>query len=507
MNLIIGSAAVFFLIYFVLNFKFRLYEKIYDCEKLSHKAALALTAAVCFVGSFVIFKYLKADNIIYPYEGSLFSMNAYEQMFDAFFKHQLNIDIIPDEMLSRLQNPYDWGERNLYSFAYLWDRVYFNNTYYSYFGIAPVILIYFPFYFITGKVPAAPTVCFILSVVAITAILFLVVKLHKIFLKEVNLALLIFSVLAVETGSLIFMSQSSADSYYIAVSSGITFLALFLMFTFYAYDEEKVSKKCLYFALSGISLVFLVMSRPNLALYFLIAVPIYISVIFSKDFKLSQKHGQVISFAIPVIIGAAFVMWYNYARFGSVFEFGAKYQLTVYDVSKYAFSTALIMPAFYYYFFQSPEFTSEFPYLDIPFYRLTDINTYVYLTSTIGLLSFPSVWGAACMPASLMSKKTDKTKKAVLILSVICIIVMAVFDMCFAGVNIRYLSDIALIGVLFTSVMLCEFYDLFSQGSKKIKFAVHCAMSVMLILSFALGTFLIICNERNNLLNLAQINY
>lgn len=507
MNLVIGSAVIFFVIYFFISYRFELYDKIYDPKKLSHKAVLCFTAAVCFMISIVVFKYLKVENLNYPYDYSLFSMNAYEQMFDAFFKHQLNIDIVPDEMLSQLQNPYDWGERNLYSFSYLWDRVYFDNTYYSYFGIAPVILIYFPFYFITGKVPAAPTVCFILSLVAITAIAFLVIKLHKIFMKELNLALLAFSILAVEAGSLILMSQSSADSYYIAVSSGITFLALFLLFTFCAYDEEKVSKKCLFFALSGISLVFLVMSRPNLALYFLIAVPVYFSVILSKDFKLSQKLRQVVSFAVPVIIGAAFVMWYNYARFGSVFEFGAKYQLTVYDVSKYAFNMALVAPAFYYYFFQNPEFTAEFPFLDIPFYRLTNINTYIYLTSTIGLLSFPSVWGVACMPASLLSKKTDKAKKSILVLALICVIVMAVFDMCFAGVNIRYLADIALIGVLLSSVMLCDFYALFSKSSKITKTAVHSLLSLMLILSFALGALMIIRNERDNLLNLTQINY
>ena len=502
MSPIITASVIVLIIYSAFNFKFKLYNKLYDRHNVRHKICLFFTLFISLCASFTVFAYLSTENLEYPYPYTLFSMNAYEQMFDALFNHQLNIDVAPDELLSRLDNPYDWSERLMYSFNYLWDRVYFDDKYFSYFGIAPVLLIYFPFYFISGKVPAPQTVCFILSIIAIIAIFFLVIKLYKIFVEKVNLSLLIFSILAAEAGSLILMSQSSADQYYIAVSSAIAFLALFLLFTFYAYDAKKTGLKCLFFALSGISLVFLVMSRPNIALYFLIAVPIYFSVLFSKNYKPSQKVKQVLAFAVPVIIGAVFVMWYNYARFGSVFEFGAKYQLTVYDVSKYTFNLSLVLPALYYYFLQLPEFTNVFPYFDIPFYKLSSINTYVYLTSTIGMLSFPSVWGAACLPVSLGNKRADKTKKAVLILSLICVVIMAVFDMCFAGVNIRYLSDIALVSVLFTSVMLCMFTDAFSKNSDIIKFAVHNLVSILLFLSIVLGCCLTVCNERNNLINL-----
>ena len=502
MTLFVSITAVLFVVFLICSYKFKLYNKLYNPKNLSHNICIALTAGFCAVISFVIYHFLATGSFNYPYEYPLSNMNAYEQMFDALMKHQLNIDITPDPMLEKLNNPYDWDERSLYSFFYLWDRAYFGGKYYSYFGIAPILLIYFPFYFLSGKVPSAQTVCLIFALISVFAIALLVVKTHKVFLKKVNLSLLILSILATETGSLIFMTQASADFYYIAVASGITFLALFLLFSLCAYDAKKISEKCLYFSLSGLSLVFLVMSRPNLALYFIIAIPIYLSVIFSKKYKASDKFKQVLSFAIPTAIGAAFVMWYNYARFGSIFEFGAKYQLTVYDVSKYTFNTALILPGLYYYFFQYPKFISEFPYLDIPFYKFPTLNTYVYLTSTIGILSFPSVWGIACLPVSITSKNTDKTKKSILLLSVLSVFVMAIFDMCFAGVNIRYLADIALVAVLFTSVMLCDFFALFKTSSDTSKFVAHSVISILLVLSFLLGAYLIICNERNYLLNL-----
>ncbi len=502
MSPVITASLAAVIVYSAFNLKFKFYNKIYDEKNAKHNLCLALTLIICLSACAAIFYCLYNGNLKYPYEIPLFYTNAHEQMFDALLKRQLNIDIVPNSMLSKLNNVYDWDERLMYSFEYLWDRVYFDGKYFSYFGLAPVLLVYFPFYFITGKVPAAQTVCFIFSVVAVIAIFFLVIKLFKIFVKKVNLPLLILSIFAAQAGSLILMSQSSADQYYISVSSAIAFLALFLLFTFCAYDSKRVPKKCLFFALSGISLVFIVMSRPNIALYFLLAVPVYLSVLFSKDYTVSKKLLQVFSFAVPVAIGAAFVMWYNYARFGSVFEFGAKYQLTVYDVSKYSFNLSLVLPAFYYYFFQFPEFLKSFPYFKVPYIVLPSIKTYVYLTSTVGVFSMPSVWGFVCLPVSFGEKNTDKYKKSVLALSLICIIIMAVFDMCFAGVNIRYLSDIALVAVLFASVMLLTFFASFDASSNKVKFAVHNLVSILLFLSFVIGCCLIVVNERNNLINL-----
>ena len=502
MSPVITASLTAVIVYSALNLKFKLYNKLYDSRNRLHRLCLFMTLIICLSACVAVFYRLFEGNLKYPYEIPLFYTNAHEQMFDALLKHQLNIDIVPNSMLSRLDNAYDWNERLMYSFDYLWDRVYFDGKYFSYFGLAPVLLVYFPFYFITGKVPAAQTVCFIFSAVAVTAIFFLVIKLCKIFVKKVNLSLLILSIFAAQAGSLILMSQASADQYYISVSSAIAFLALFLLFTFCAYESKSVVKKCLFFALSGISLVFIVLSRPNIALYFLLAVPVCLSALFSKEYTVSEKLKQVFSFAVPVAIGAAFVMWYNYARFGSVFEFGAKYQLTVYDVSKYSFNLSLVLPAFYYYFFQFPEFLNSPPYFNVPFKVLPSIKTYVYLTSTIGIFSMPSVWGFACLPVPLSEKSTDKYKKSVLALSLICIIIMAVFDMCFAGVNIRYLSDIALVAVLFTSVMLLMFCASFDESSNKIKFAVHNLVSILLFLTFVTGCCLIVVNERNNLINL-----
>ena len=152
--------------------------------------------------------------------------NAYEQQFDAFLKHRLSIDIEPAKELLALSNPYDRASRM--GIRFLWDRALYDGKYYSYFGITPIITVYYPYYFITGKVPSAATVCFILFTAAVTAVALTYLKAVGIFCEKPNKALVFFGFAAVESGSLLFMLLTSADMYYTAVISGVCFLSLFM---------------------------------------------------------------------------------------------------------------------------------------------------------------------------------------------------------------------------------------------------------------------------------------
>ncbi len=503
MILFVCVFATVFIIFLALSAKYRLYELEYNSKSKLHNALIVICTGVCLVVSGVIFYLLFKENIAYPFTKGVSGYNAYEQLFDALMKKQLFIDFEPSQELLSMENPYDAGLRKELEISCLWDRAFFGGKYYSYFGIAPVLLIYFPFYFISHSIPSPQTVCFIMSAVSVIVIAALTLKIQTAFLKKVNLPLLLFSVFAVESGSLVFMTQASADMYYTAVQSGILFLALFLLFTFCAYSSQSVPKKCVYFALSGVALSFLAMSRPNLLVYFVIAVPVYLNTLFNKDFKASQKLCQVMSFAVPAALGAAFVMWYNYARFGSVTDFGANYQLTVHDVSEYGFSAALILPSLYYYIFKLPSLTAEFPYLKIDFVNLLKsfgYNGYMYITSTIGALSFPAVLGMGIAPAELIGEK-NRTKQGVILTAVFSAVFLAYFDTCFAGINIRYLADIMLVLILISTLLLCDFQTNILTGGKT-KFTAYAIISALMLASVATGVLLILNNERDYIIEL-----
>jgi hypothetical protein len=101
--------------------------------------------------------------IAYPLEYGVEGYSPYIQQFDAFMKGQLHFDVQPSADLLALENPYSPDER--YGIEYLYDRAFFGGKYYSYFGIAPIILVYFPFYLLTGVLPIDSTVTGIFSLI------------------------------------------------------------------------------------------------------------------------------------------------------------------------------------------------------------------------------------------------------------------------------------------------------------------------------------------------------
>ena len=74
--------------------------------------------------------------------------------------------------------------------------------------------------------------------------------------------------------------------------------------------------------------------------------------------------------------------------------------------------------------------------------------------------------------------------------------------MCLAGVNIRYLADIALVTVLISTTVISKFICLEKGSSRSLEFAIYAVSCFLLLLTILIGLFLVFINERNNLLNL-----
>ena len=81
-----------------------------------------------------------------------------------------------------------------------------------------------------------------------------------------------------------------------------------------------------------------------------------------------EEAVTVLSAAVPYIAVAALLMWYNAARFGSPFEFGQAYQLTVADLHSYGsvrdtFSLSWELRGLYENFFGFDGFSETFPFI------------------------------------------------------------------------------------------------------------------------------------------------
>ena len=73
-----------------------------------------------------------------------------QELVDAFENKQVHLLEEPSAELNALENPYDKNARDSSDAYVLWDHVYYNHHYYSYYGIAPVVLLFLPYHLITG---------------------------------------------------------------------------------------------------------------------------------------------------------------------------------------------------------------------------------------------------------------------------------------------------------------------------------------------------------------------
>ncbi len=441
-------------------------------------------------------KGMKSDD--YPFSKSVNEYTCYQQQADAFFKGRLDLDIDYDvSELEKLDNPYSYYERKskIVTPGTLWDRAYHDGKFYSYFGVVPVLLCYVPICAIFGVMPGDGVVSAILTLYATAAMICALFGMSKYFRLKTSPVTFLLAVPALCTSSLVYVLNVHPSMYYSAVISGITFLALTLFFSFMAGCEEKPAKRRTYLALAGVSASLTVGSRPNLLIFVLMLIPLYLRLFFGeKGRSVRTKLFDLVSVALPVIAGASAIMWYNNARFGSPLDFGSTYQLTFADMGYQGIEIFKFIPSLYHYFIQPPAFTGCFPYIDIASTDLGVYRRYHYIFRSVGSLSFPAVWG---LVGTGVSSKGDRVKKYTLLLAFAAAVIVAFADFCMAGVHIRYMGDIMFPLSLAGIFVLLDVTGK-AMGTPYAK-TVRRVSKALLVASFFVGFSLLFANEADNI--------
>jgi hypothetical protein len=127
-----------------------------------------------------------------------------------------------------------------------------------------------------------------------------------------------------------------------------------------------------------------------------LALVILWRVYLSHGRKFFASIPSFVATILPLVIIACSLAWYNYIRFGSIFEFGHRYQLTGLSLTEdYGdqISTSYIIPNLYTYVLRLPSLSGEFPFVIIswikedmwPFFIRIPEN-YYYPEPTAGIL-------------------------------------------------------------------------------------------------------------------------
>ena len=141
---------------------------------------------------------------------------------------------------------------------------------------------------------------------------------------------------------------------------------------------------------------------------------------------------------------AAGLMWYNYARFGSPFDFGANYNLTSNDMTKRGFNAGRIGTALFYYLLVPNPLSSTFPYVGAIYPATSYVGRFIAEACYGGILATtPFLWILALAPL-LRRRLAGKRLRGVVGWIVLSSVVLAVLDAEMAGILYRYLMDFAL---------------------------------------------------------------
>lgn len=393
----------------------------------------------CMVITLIIFIVIAISNsklffMSYPLDYDTFNIakNPYALLFEGLENGHLYLNVKPDESLLALKDPYGYRGNAIY----LWDYCFYDKKYFVYFGIAPVILFYFPIYFLTfgNYIPTYIFINYFCLILSIGFSLLALYRFYKHFSEKINIYLFVLCSVVLFFGGGYLLLSLAEPMYNTPLL--VATLFMFIMYYYCIIGIEKNSK--LAFAIMAFSFVVILASRPNLCFSVFPLLAILFPYLFNKNFIKSLLN--LTPCFIVLLIGVLMIGLYNYFRFDSFIDFGANYQLTVSDVSKNDIKFSNLTPSFYYYFFQKPIINDKFPYISIALKDIKnfDLGYYVYTYPTIGLFTIPISY---LMFLGLFNYK-DKKYIAMNIIFIINIFVLVFLEFSLAGVHLRYLMDI-----------------------------------------------------------------
>ncbi len=310
-----------------------------------------------------------------------------EELVDAFSCGQANLLKEPPQELLDLDNPYDRTARDSMGSSFEWDHLLYNGKYYSYYGIAPVILLFMPYHSITGYYFSTPVAILIFSVIGIVGLTLAYLAFIRKWFGKLRSGIVLAGLLMIHTVSGIWFSLGRNDIYEIAESAGFAFLTwgVWLLISSGIIGKSRISfvKTAFSSLLLGIS----VMCRPTLAVYCICAALFMIlafpraGTVSSADGTQTKKKSRYAVYAacavLPMLTIAVLQMWYNYIRFDSPLDFGIQYSLTINDFTNAQYHTKLSLVPIYNYLLAPPSFKMGFPFVWTDF-QMFDVEGFFY---------------------------------------------------------------------------------------------------------------------------------
>ncbi len=428
----------------------------------------------------------------------------YQELAHVMAKGSVILPYQADEALENADNPYDTIALEINQIPYRMDYAYYNGNYYVYFGVIPELLLYLPFYVLTGHdLPNFAAMYFFYAgfVIGVFGLLWEWIKRYG-----KNIALIQYLLLTVGicgSSNYIFL-VARPDIYNIPIMAANCFTAcgLFLWFK----GQNAGQRKGLFYALGSLFMAMVAGCRPQMLLFSLLILVLFYNMKEErKEQWMKRNKKDILCLIIPYVLIGALVFWYNAARFGSGFDFGATYSLTSNDMNHRGFNLSRLIHGILSFFVLPPVYKSTFPYvysssLDVS-YMGKNMTEFIFggiFTTNLPLLIL--IW-------RLLIKKANgnKERKGIVYLLILCSFVIAVFDINGAGLLQRYLSDMVF-GFLLAAALLWiltlsheEGESVNYRASKQLCLLVILSLFISACVVFAKGDSVCLMNDNPSL--------
>lgn len=383
----------------------------------------------------------------------------YYRLTEALLEGHVDVGKAP--LLEGLDNPYDPAARAAAGLGYddfRWDQACYNGSYYVYFGVVPVLLFYLPYYVITGRHLPHVNLIFVLGGLLMAGIAFLLWQIIRRWFPRTPYALYLLLTVTMGAASGLGYAVYKPDFYLVPILAGIVCGVWGLAFWISAWGGEKYSAWRL--GAGSLCIALIAGCRPQMLLIMLTG-PVLFGRAVLRERKLFARKGikQTLALCLPFAAVAAGIMWYNAARFGSVWDFGANYNLTTNDMTHRGWVWGRCGLGIFSYLLQPVRIGSVFPFLQD--FRVET----VYQGMTLSEMMVGGVFWlfpVLCFGVYGLGKKkifADRRCYYLVAASQLLTVALVVADTQMAGLLTRYFGDFVWIAMIGSCLTILACYD------------------------------------------------
>ncbi len=445
-------------------------------------------------------------------EGFLNSISTEEGIYnkefvDSLVNKKFYLLDEPNENVLNLENPYDNLTRDNMvqrDKDYKWDTALYNGHQYIYFGILPLLITFLPYYLLTNKYLKISIVVFVFSTFIFILLKEILVKIMQKYFKDISFKNVVLFLITLYSGTLILYANGIPRVYELVIIVGLYFVLQGIYFILKSTESDN--KKYFNIFLGSLFLALSVACRPTDLIVSLLILP-YLINLFFNNIKNNKKNilKLILSVGIPYITVGIALMWYNYVRFDSIFEFGAKYQLTIANIHDLGSRIYAIPVGLMCNLFNMPNFILDFPFI-VNNNNLGVFYGYYYIENMLGGLFVIAPICLFSFGIIKVNKILDDKELKILIKVLLTIgLIIAVLSVMMAGSNQRYLIDYAWIFILVGILIFSSIYDfLKTNEAKKI---LQSLLGVITIYTFIVSILLGIVSEKSYMKNSSPEEY